>query len=137
MTACLEELFGGPIVIDVKAQHHDETGYRRLVVLKRADSDIPLLLGAIDVRLDLFTNRVRTAIEEAKKPFGRILDDMAVEHTFKGDVFYTLRSTGPIAELLLSPVGAVLFARRKVTLNADNVVLATVVEIPARHNRFE
>lgn len=131
MTSHLETLFRTPIKIDVICEHHTESRYLRLVLLRGVHGGLPLLLGALDVSLDRFAEPVRNEIEAAQKPFGKILTDRAVKHDFQPEAYFTFNASSQIARILELPEGIALYARRKLVIGDDRP-LAVVTEIPAR-----
>jgi len=133
MTSRLEFVFGKPIKIAIVAVHHTATVYRRLVLLHAIDDPKPLLLGAIDVHLDRFENPVRLAIEQAARPFGKILKDMTVTHGYHPYAFFSFRPGAEIASLLATDSGSLLYGRRKMVVGEGDRMLALVTEIPARY----
>ncbi len=132
MTKHLEAVFGGPIQIELVALDHSEQRYRRLVVLKNEKSRNPLLFACIEIFLDRFENRVRSEIQQARKPFGRILEEMGTDHGYQPHAFFSFGPGTEIEHLLRSQPGCDLFGRTKTVLDSNRRLLATVTEIPPR-----
>jgi len=132
MTKHLEAVFGGPIQIELVALDHSERHYRRLVVLKNSEVNRPLLFACIEVYLDRFENRVRSEIQEARKPFGRILEEMGTDHGYQPHAFFSFGPGTEIEHILRSKPGCSLHGRTKVVCDSNKRLLATVTEIPPR-----
>ncbi|MBX7259197.1 MAG: hypothetical protein K1Y02_22735 [Candidatus Hydrogenedentes bacterium] len=132
MTKHLESVFGGPIHIELVAMDHTEQYYRRLVLLKNSKSRKPLLFASIEAYLDRFEKRVRSEIQKARKPFGRILEENGTDHGYQSQAFFQFGPGTEVEHLLQSKPGLDLFGRTKVVLDSDKRLLATVTEIPPR-----
>ncbi|MGH1364740.1 MAG: hypothetical protein ACRBF0_14350 [Calditrichia bacterium] len=93
------------------------------------DDDNPILFGAIHIHLDMFDKDPREQIEGCERPFGRILNDYAILHYSKPDLFFEILSDATINEALRLNGHQCLYGRVNTLYTPNNQPLAEVVEV--------
>lgn len=87
MTITLERHFGGPVMLRTLSTSSAGSWYMRRVLLVQQYSGRPVEMGAIHLRLDAFTPKVRRLILRNEIPLGRLLRDAGVDFTSQPRAF--------------------------------------------------
>jgi chorismate-pyruvate lyase len=90
MTFTLERHFGGRVVLRPLSTFRNGQSYFRRVLLAQEYSGRPVEMGAIRIRLDAFSPRIRTLILRNEVPLGRILRDGGVDFKSVAKVFLAI-----------------------------------------------
>ena len=90
MTHVLERHYGGRIVIRALSTGARDEWYMRRVLLVQEYSGRPVEMGAIRVRLDRFSARVRRQILDSRVPLGRIMRDAALDYHSRARAFFEI-----------------------------------------------
>lgn len=90
MTHVLERHYGGPIAIRALSTSLGAAWYTRRVLLVQEYSGRPVEMGAIRIRLDGFTARVRRQILESRVPLGRIMRDAHLDYHSRPSAFFEI-----------------------------------------------
>src|SRR5215210_6027782 len=75
MTSRLEAFHGGALILDVLHREQKGDAYRREVLLRMADTRVPVEYGAIEIDLAQFGPDVRSKILDGRQPLGGVLND--------------------------------------------------------------
>jgi len=129
MTPTLESAWGGKL--HVRAVRHERRAsvyMRQSLLLLEGDEKIAAM-GAISINLDRFPVQARRLILEQHVPLGGILRDHGIEHRCRPAAYFAVAADSIIGKALGVPVGKELFGRRNVMWDAEEQVLAEVVEI--------
>jgi chorismate-pyruvate lyase len=97
MTMMLEQHFGGRIGLRVLWTLSKSGWYYRRVLLVQEYSGRPVEMGAIRIKLDQFSQRIRGQILRNRVPIGRVLRDGGVDFRSQAKIF--LKVT-PNAEMM-------------------------------------
>ena len=90
MTLTLEAHFGGRVSLPPLSTFRAQHSYYRRVLLVQEYSARPVEMGAIRIRLDAFSARVRADILRNEVPLGRILRDGGVDFLSRPKVFLSI-----------------------------------------------
>jgi chorismate-pyruvate lyase len=131
MTPTLEEFHGDRIRLDVLQRRETEGGLLREVLLLLNQTAHPVEYGAISIHLDSFDSIQRKVILEGVDPFGRILQDFAIEHEDRPSAFFRVQPDDHIQQALKLDTPVPLFGRRNTIVNHNEIPLAEIVEILA------
>ena len=88
MTYALERHYGGPVAIRALSTALRHCWYQRRVLLVQEYSGRPVEMGAIRIRLDRFTAKVRKTVLAAKVPLGRIMRDAGLDYHSRPRAFF-------------------------------------------------
>ena len=129
MTSKLEDYFTDEILLSVIQREHSPAHYRREVLLQCAKTALPVEYGAIEISLDAFDEPLRSEIVAARLPLGGLLNHHAVRYRSEPRAFLRVAPCAYLAELFQIALPVTLFGRSNQLLDADNRVLAQIVEI--------
>jgi chorismate-pyruvate lyase len=87
MTLTLERHFGGRVVLRTLSTFTSGPWYLRRVLLVQEYSGRPVEMGAIRMKLDAFSSRIRAEIVRNEIPLGRILRDGGVDYKSRPRAF--------------------------------------------------
>jgi hypothetical protein len=90
MTITLERHFGGRVVLRPLSTFSLGQSYFRRVLLVQEYSGRPVEMGAIRMRLDVFSARIQAQIRENVIPLGRLLRDGGVDFKSVAKVFLAI-----------------------------------------------
>ena len=128
MTRTLEWHGGDRAILRPLSTFSSGASYFRRILLVRASSGRPLALGAIRVRLDAFTPRLRTKIQAGQVPLGRILREGRFAYTSKVKALLAVEPTPEIMGIFWMPESKVLYGRRS-EMFRDKTKIADIVEV--------
>jgi chorismate-pyruvate lyase len=128
MTLTLERHFDDRAILRPISTFSSGTFYFRRVLLARASSGRPIAMGAIRIRLDAFSQRLRTKILARQIPLGRILRENRFTYSSKVMAFLSITPTPEIMGIFWMRESRVLYGRRS-EIFRDNVKIADVVEV--------
>jgi len=128
MTIAQENHYKQPLKVLPLRVIRSENSMLRLVNLIIEDGS-PILFGAIHIHLDKFSGEPRSEIEGCVRPFGRILNDHAILHYSKPNLFFEIFSDATINEALNLQGKQCLYGRVNTLYTPNNQPLAEVVEV--------
>ena len=128
MTRTLERHVGDRAVLRLLSTFTSGASYFRRILLAQESSGRPMALGAIRVRLDAFTPRLRTKILAGRIPLGRILHEGRFAYTSAVNGFLAVEPTPEIMGIFWMPESGVLYGRRSAMFR-DETKIADIVEI--------
>jgi chorismate-pyruvate lyase len=129
MTPTLESAWGGKLhVRAVRHSRHESLYMRQSLLLLEVDEKVTAM-GAISINLDRFPVQARRLILEQHVPLGGILRDHGIEHRCRPAAYFGVIADSIIGEALDVETGCELFGRQNVMWDAQEQVLAEVIEI--------
>ena len=137
MTPTLAAFHHSKLYLEVHEKEATDAFVMRMVTLHAAASDIPVEFGAIGIHLENFEPEVRELIVEGRVPLGAILGENKVSHHGSPSAYFSVPADELMAGTLKQKVGDVLFGRCNQLLDADNMVIADIVEILPRSDESE
>ncbi len=130
MTPRLRDYHGSSIDLDVHAKGRIGDYYVRASVLKRHNDGRAVEFGAIGIHLQALGNdEARRLVLEGQRPFGGILEELAVPHSSHPRGYFRIVIDHRLAELLDATEGATLYGRCNELRHANGQCLADVVEV--------
>jgi len=129
MTSKLEESFGEEMALRVLQCDHTPEHYRREVVLFCEKSGQPVEYGAIEIELGSFDETLRSEIVLGHSPLGGLLNRHHVRYRSRPRGFLRVAPDLRLAELFHLPAPVVLYGRTNQLLDAQDRVLASIVEV--------
>jgi len=129
MTSKLEEFFGEQMLLRVLRCEHTAEHYRREVILYCEKSGQPVEFGAIEIELAAFAEPLRGEIVTGALPLGGLLNRHGVRYRSKPRGFLRAAPDLRLAELFELPAPVTLYGRTNQLLDAQDRVLARIVEI--------
>jgi hypothetical protein len=130
MTPRLRDYHGSSIDLDVHAKGRIGDYYVRASVLKRHRDGRAVEFGAIGIHLNVLDNdEARRLVLEGQRPFGGILEELAVPHSSHPRGYFCIVIDHRLAELLDAVEGAKLYGRCNELRHANGRTLADVVEV--------
>ena len=128
MTRTLERHVGDRAVLRPLSTFLSGASYFRRILLVQESSGRPVALGAIRVRLDAFTPRLRAKILAGRIPLGRILLEGRFAYTSTVQALLAVEPTPEIMGVFWMPESRVLYGRRSAMFR-DKTKIADIVEI--------
>ncbi len=129
MTSKLEEFFHDDMALRVMRCDHTAEHYRREVVLYCAKSGQPVEYGAIEIELSAFDEPLRSEIVRGQAPLGGLLNRHAARYRSRPRGFLRVAPDMRLAEIFQLPAPVVLHGRTNQLLDANDRVLANIVEV--------
>lgn len=128
MTSTLERHFGGRVTVRMLATFLRGRSYFRRVLLALEKTGRPVSMGAVRLRLDVFSPAVRARILGEKAPLGRILSDAGVLYKSRPTAFLELTPNTEILGVFWMSEPQTLYGRRtELTVAGDK--MGDIVEI--------
>ena len=112
MTLTLERHFGGRVVLRSLSTFTIGEWYFRRVLLVQEYSGRPVEMGAIRMKLGVFSARIRRQILANRIPLGRILRDSKVEYTSRPRAFLSVTPNGEMMGAFWMREPCTLYGRR-------------------------
>ena len=112
MTLTLERHFGGRVVLRSLSTFTIGEWYFRRVLLVQERSGRPVEMGAIRMKLGVFSARIRRQILANQIPLGRILRDGKVEYTSRPCAFLSVMPNGEMMGAFWMREPSPLYGRR-------------------------
>ena len=128
MTLTLERHFGGRVVLRTLSTVLNKNWYMRRVLLVQEYTGRPVEMGAIRLRLESFTIRVRAQIERNEVPLGRILRDSDVDFKSQPRAFLLLEPNSEMMGVFWMREARTLYGRQTELYKAGNKI-GDIVEI--------
>ena len=128
MTLTLERHFGDKVVLRPLSTFSIGGSYYRRVLLVQAYSGRPVEMGAIRMKLDAFSGRLRKSILGNKIPLGRILRDGRFRYSNRVKAFLALTPNPDMMGVFWMRERRVLYGRRT-ELVRDGVKIGDIVEV--------
>jgi chorismate-pyruvate lyase len=129
MTSKLEEFFSEQMLLRVLRCDHTPDHYRREVILYCEKSGQPVEYGAIEIELASFDEPLRSEIVTGHLPLGGLLNHHGVRYRSQPRGFLRVAPDPHLAELFHLPAAVVLYGRTNQLLDAQDRVLARIVEV--------
>jgi chorismate-pyruvate lyase len=129
MTSKLEEFFADEMTLRVLQCDHTADHYRREVVLCCAKSGQSVEYGAIEIELSAFDESLRSEIVRGQQPLGGLLNRHAIRYRSRPRGFLRVAPDLRLAEIFHLPAPVSLFGRTNQLLDAQDRVLASIVEV--------
>lgn len=129
MTSRLEHHHASPIVI--RALHIDAQPalYRREVLLCTEGAGLPVEYGAIEIRLDGFSDELRAEVMEAKLPFGGLLNKHGIEYRSQPRGFFRVLPDLTLCRLFGVDAASSYYGRANRIVGPGRRTLARIVEV--------
>lgn len=131
MTPALEEFYKDRLYLRLFGRHLNDALYSRHVALLLEGNNAPVAFGAIEINFSLLAPHLREKILECQRPLGRILLTDCVEHRSEPQAFLRVESDSLMNQALELVKPCVLYGRCNHLLNAQEQIIAKVVEIMA------
>ena len=128
MTLTLERHFGGRVVLRTLSTVLNKNWYMRRVLLVQDYTGRPVEMGAIRLRLEAFTTRVRTQIERNEVPPGRLLRDSDVAFKSQPRAFLSLEPNSEMMGVFWMREARTLYGRQTELYKSGNKI-GDIVEI--------
>jgi len=128
MTPTLERHFGGRVVLRPLSTFTSRGSYFRRVLLTQEYSGQPVEMGAIRMKIDAFTHRLRAKILKNEIPLGRILRDTRFQHESHAKAFLAITPNPEMMGVFWMREPLTLYGRRTEILH-DNVKIGDIVEV--------
>lgn len=129
MTPTLEKFHGQHVQLRMQKSSRTGSTFWRQVVLVLQSPPTPVEFGAINIYLDRFSPKMQQVILENQRPLGGILQDHALAHTSRPQVFFRIAADVLINEALQLTGHPMLFGRCNRLLDTAQQPLADIVEI--------
>jgi hypothetical protein len=129
MTPTLEKFHGERIYLNVISRQTRGDFYFREVILLTQRTRRPVEFGAIKINLALFPPAARRLVLEEQEPLGTILADFKITHSSRPKAFVRIQADGFIKGALQLSGDQLLYGRRNTLFDAQQRVLAEIVEI--------
>ncbi len=129
MTSTLEEYFGGPIHLKLLGVNRGPQSLFRQVVLVENGDERPVEFGAIRIELDRFDEPAREMILSGYRPLGAILREHRIAYRSRPVAFFCIEADAKVCHALGLSGRPLLYGRHNEIFDAQDRVLAEVVEI--------
>ena len=128
MTSTLEQHFGGRVTVRVLSSFSRGRSYFRRVLLALEDTGRPISMGAVRLRLDVFSPKIRTRILSAQVPLGRVLSEAGVLYDSRPTAFLQVTPNAEMMGVFWMPEPRTIYGRRtQVTVAGERI--GDIVEI--------
>ena len=128
MTLTLERHFGGPVTLRPLSTFIRGAWYFRRVLLAQEYTGRPVEMGAIRIRIDAFSQRVRQQILQNRIPLGRLLCDSHVRYESRPKVFLAVTPNPEMMGLFWMREPRTLYGRRTEMIHGGSRI-GDIVEI--------
>ena len=128
MTQTLEQYLGGRIALRVLSTISRGRWYSRRLLLVEESSGRPIALGAVRIRLDAFSARIRARILAERTPLGRVLRDGGVKYLSRPTVFFDVTPNAEMMAILWMREASTLYGRQTHLFLGDTRI-GDIVEI--------
>ena len=128
MTLTLERHFGGRVRLRTLWTFRSGPWYHRRVLLVQEYSGRPVEMGALRVKLDPFSSRIRAQILRGEVPVGRILRDGGVDFESRPRAFMGVTPNAEMMGVFWMREARTLYGRRTEMLLAGEKI-GNIVEI--------
>lgn len=128
MTSTLERHFGGRLTVRVLSSFSKGRSYFRRVLLALESTGRPVSMGAVRLRLDVFSPRIRARILSQQVPLGRVLSEAGIPYDSRPTAFLKVTPNAEMMGVFWMPEPRTLYGRRtQVTVAGDQI--GDIVEI--------
>ena len=128
MTSTLEGHFGGPVTVRVLSSFSRGRSYFRRVLLALRSTGRPVAMGAVRLRLDVFSPAIRARILGEKIPLGRVLSDGGILYLSRPTTFLEVTPNAEMMGVFWMPEPRTMYGRRTQVTVAGNRI-GDIVEI--------
>lgn len=128
MTLTLERHFGGQVVLRPLSTFTNGGSYFRRVLLVQEYSGRPVEMGAIRMKLNAFSQPLRTKISKNRVPLGRILRDGRFAYTSRSKAFLAITPNPEMMGVFWMREPHTLYGRRTEILR-HKVKIGDIVEV--------
>ena len=111
MTDAMQEYHGSPVDVVVLDKRQWPDGYARKILLTRQLDQRVVQLGLVRLHWRWIPNFVREAVERAKTPLGRILDELEVMRSVELERLWRFTPQPEIGRLVDLSAGTTMFGR--------------------------
>ena len=133
MTSRLEAFHGGALILEVLHREEERDVYRREVLLRMAESGVPVEYGAIEIDLAQFGPEVRAKIIEGRQPLGAVLNEHQFVYRSEPRAFVKIAASPAMTELFNGGTSVALYGRCNLLLSDHGAILARIVEVLPPH----
>jgi len=128
MTSTLERHFGGRVAVRVLSSFSKGRSYFRRVLLSLETTGRPVSMGAVRLRLDAFSPRIRARILSEQVPLGRVLSEAGIVYISRPTAFLQITPNAEMMGVFWMPGPRTMYGRRtQVTVAGNNI--GDIVEI--------
>ena len=128
MTLTLERHFGGRLCLRTLSTCMDSGWYLRRILLVQEYSGRPVEMGALRIKLDPFSPRIRAQILRREAPLGRILRDGGVDFESRPRVFLAITPNPEMMGVFWMREPRTLYGRRTEVI-VEGAKVGDIVEI--------
>ena len=128
MTLTLERHFGGSVALRPLSTFSSGRSYFRRVLLVQEYSGHPVEMGAIRMRLDVFTPRLQAKILQNEIPLGRLLRDGKVQYQSRVKSYLSVTPNAEMMGVFWMREPRRLYGRRTEVILRDNKI-GDIVEV--------
>jgi chorismate-pyruvate lyase len=129
MTSTLQRFHEEEIRVHVLESRRDDACYARKVLLVTRDTRRTVEFGAIEIHLKLFPVGAQREIFRAEMPLGTILRSFRIDYVSNPRAFFQIESDDLMNAALALSHTQTLYGRANEITNAENQILAEIVEI--------
>lgn len=112
MTSMLERHVGGPVTVRVLSSFSKGRSYFRRVLLAVKSTGRPVAMGAVRLRLDVFSPAIRARILAEKVPLGRVLSDAGIRYLSRPTTFLEVTPNAEMMGVFWMPEPRTMYGRR-------------------------
>ena len=128
MTVTLERHFGGSVALRPLSTFTSGRSFFRRVLLVQEYSGHPVEMGAIRMRLDVFTQRIRSKILRNEIPLGRLLRDGKVQYQSRVKSYLSVTPNAEMMGVFWMREPRTLYGRRTEVIHR-NTKIGDIVEV--------
>ena len=128
MTLTLERHFGGRVSVRMLSTFRSGAWYQRRVLLVQEYSGRPVEMGAVRVKLDRFSPRIRAEILRHEVPLGRILREGGLDFESRPRAFLAVTPNPEMMGMFWMREPRTLYGRQTEVM-LDGVKIGDIVEI--------
>src|SRR5262245_14521297 len=128
MTSTLERHFGGRVTVRVLSRFARSRSYFRRVLLVLESTGRPVSMGAVRLRLDVFSPAVRARILGEKTPLGRIFSEAGILYESRPTAFLEVTPNAEMMGVFWMSEPRTLYGRRT-QLTVAGEKIGDIVEI--------
>lgn len=130
MTSRLEAFHADTIGLEVlRAEGKNAQTLLREVLLRRMRDGRAVEYGAIEIHLGVFSDALRTQIQEGRLPLGGLLNRSGMAYFSEPSAFFALEPSPALCALLATDGTATLYGRANVLRRMDGHLIAQIVEV--------
>lgn len=128
MTLTLERHFGGRVALRPLATFASGPWYFRRVLLAQEYTGRPVEMGAIRIKIGVFSDRIRRQILKNDVPLGRLLRDGGVQYESRPKAFLSVTPNSEMMGVFWMREPRTLYGRRTEMIH-DGAKIGDIVEV--------